>query len=1105
MAAGGTGRALASAPTGEPQVGTMQAPPTSPGSTPRQPVHAVLRLALALVLAQAVGIVVVGLGLAAAPAQATESGRGLHFQDVGGPAIPRGVVASVLQDSQGQVWVGTGDGLVRFDGQRFRPMERDGVPAAQRNLGWVRALLATRDGRVWIGTESRGLARWDPASGRVLDLPDRRLDAVAQPQILALAEGADGAVWAGTLGGGLERVDPGTGAVQVFRAGDGAAHGLPDNRVFALLADGDGTLWVATGQGLVRRDTSGAFVSAGLPDAVVTRLLRTADGALWAGTAQGALWRTDGSGRWVPAGGPGAGNGRGAVQALLEAVPGELWVGRSDGIDIVDSARAQLLRRVRHDRRKPGGLGGSDVTALWRDREGWVWVGSLGGGLQRHNPQPQALWVRGADADPLSPMHRPDARSLLADHHGRVWVGTHDAGLAVLDAGLRLRHRVSLRPGQAEQPQVQGLAQARDGRVWVAAEGALWQFDPGASAAAAPRLLRRVDGGPARLYRLVAAADGGLWLCAFDGLYHLAAGASAPQRLTRADGTPLQAEVLAAQTGPDGALWVASSVGLHRVPAGSDRLHAVAVDPAAPLAHPTVTGLLWDARGTLWLDTAVAGLHRLLAWDGRQARFDRIGERLGVIGRPFGVNLMADAQGRLWTHLHVYDPAADRLDTLTAADGQHLGTGWFHSHAALPDGRLLFGGARGVLVVEPERHRPKATWPELVLSELSVDDRPLPVPPAALVLRPGQSRFSAEFAALEFSEPARIRYAWRLRGLQEEWVEAGAERRAATYAYLPPGRYTLEARSSNRAGQWNERVLALPVEVLPRWWQRPVVLLGALLLLGVATLALLQWRTAALRARKVALEALVQERTAALEATTEALRRESEAAREASLTDPLTGLRNRRHLLQHIGADVAAALRRWADHRRRDGDAKAAPPDADLVFFLIDIDRFKQVNDRFGHAAGDAVLRQVPARLATVFREADHLVRWGGEEFLVVARGSRRAHAEELAERARRAVADTPFLLDDGEPLACSCSIGFAALPLAPGHPHALDWEDTVRLADAALYRVKAAQRNGWAGVVDAGGLDGAALQRLGAAGWAQALAEGHLPLRQSSPGARPG
>jgi len=493
----------------------------------------------------------------------------------------------------------------------------------------------------------------------------------------------------------------------------------------------------------------------------------------------------------------------------------------------------------------------------------------------------------------------------------------------------------------------------------------------------------------------------------------------------------------------------------------------------------------------------VAGLHRLAAWDGRSARFDRVSERHGVLGRPFGANLMADAQGRLWTHLHVYDPALDRLDVLTAADGQHLGTGWFHSHAALPDGRLLFGGTRGLLVVEPGRYAAAQDRPPLVLSDLRVDDLPLTQPAGALVLQPGQRRFSVEFAALEYSEPARIRYAWQMLGVDRDWIEGDADRRAATYAHLPPGRYTLQARASNRAGVWSDEVLTLPVQVLPAWWQHGAHRAAGAVVLVVAVLALMQWRTGALRRRKAVLEQEVRDRTEQLRVKTELLERESAALREASLTDPLTGLRNRRFLLQHIGADVAVTLRRWDDPLRHDTPRGAAPPrDADLVFFLIDVDHFKRVNDLHGHAAGDTVLRQFRARLAAVFRDADHLVRWGGEEFLVVARGSGRAHAAELAERARRAVANTPFTLDDGQALNCTCSIGFAALPLAPGHPHALDWQDTVSLADAALYRVKESRRNGWAGVIDAAGLDAAALARLKADGWAVVLARGALPMQ---------
>jgi diguanylate cyclase (GGDEF)-like protein len=181
------------------------------------------------------------------------------------------------------------------------------------------------------------------------------------------------------------------------------------------------------------------------------------------------------------------------------------------------------------------------------------------------------------------------------------------------------------------------------------------------------------------------------------------------------------------------------------------------------------------------------------------------------------------------------------------------------------------------------------------------------------------------------------------------------------------------------------------------------------------------------------------------------------ALEEASLTDPLTGLRNRRYLTQHIEADVALALRRQAD-RSKEGSR-------DLVFFLVDIDHFKQVNDQYGHAAGDAVLRQMKPRLMTVFRDADHLLRWGGEEFLVVARDTDRNRVAELAERLRGVVSESPFVLDDGVRLPKTCSIGVAAFPFSAADARAASWEDVVELADLALYAAKKSGRDAWVSV----------------------------------------
>jgi diguanylate cyclase (GGDEF)-like protein len=277
-------------------------------------------------------------------------------------------------------------------------------------------------------------------------------------------------------------------------------------------------------------------------------------------------------------------------------------------------------------------------------------------------------------------------------------------------------------------------------------------------------------------------------------------------------------------------------------------------------------------------------------------------------------------------------------------------------------------------------------------------------------------------------------------------------------ANLPPDEYRLEIAYSQDGKQWSDKTLMLPISVLPAWYEQPWI--RALLLLSVlAVLVLLQrWWSSRVRRRQAALEATVYQRTAELETANDLLKQQALTIREASLTDPLTGLHNRRFFTQHIDSEAQLAVRRYKT-------GSDLPIDqADLVFFLVDIDQFKRINDRQGHAAGDAVLIEMRYRLQSVFRGSDFLIRWGGEEFLAVARGASRARACELAERIRTAVNGMPFRFNGNGPIEVTCSVGFAPFPFLCGRPEALSWKETLALADAALYAAKNAGRNAWVG-----------------------------------------
>lgn len=178
---------------------------------------------------------------------------------------------------------------------------------------------------------------------------------------------------------------------------------------------------------------------------------------------------------------------------------------------------------------------------------------------------------------------------------------------------------------------------------------------------------------------------------------------------------------------------------------------------------------------------------------------------------------------------------------------------------------------------------------------------------------------------------------------------------------------------------------------------------------------------------------------------------------QISLSDPLTGLSNRRYLQKTIPQDIAKVQREYED--RLHNRPPKAPP-LDLAFFLLDVDFFKPVNDIYGHAAGDQLLIQLSELLSKVCRETDCLVRWGGEEFLVVSRFSNRDEAPLMAERIRRNIEDNNFILADGTLLKKTCSIGFAHYPFIPNQPSALSWEQVIDTADHALYMAKKSGRN---------------------------------------------
>ena len=187
----------------------------------------------------------------------------------------------------------------------------------------------------------------------------------------------------------------------------------------------------------------------------------------------------------------------------------------------------------------------------------------------------------------------------------------------------------------------------------------------------------------------------------------------------------------------------------------------------------------------------------------------------------------------------------------------------------------------------------------------------------------------------------------------------------------------------------------------------------------------------------------------------------SRLAERYGVTDALTGLKNRRYVTQTIETDCNVTMRQ---HRMAAAAGLKPPINGDLLFLMVDIDRFKNINERYGHAAGDRLLSQIADTLRATCRTADTVARWSGEEFLLILRFTNRDTAAMSAERIRMAIEQRLIDLGNGRTFGCTCSIGFAAFPLEPSRPDEASWEQVIALADEAMQRAKQAGGNTWVG-----------------------------------------
>ncbi|HET8901925.1 MAG TPA: diguanylate cyclase, partial [Holophagaceae bacterium] len=839
----------------------------------------------------------------------------------------------------------------------------------------------------------------------------------------------------------------------------------------AMVCDAQSRLWIATLQGLYLGGTSGFWPVQGLPKAPTACVwINPADGTVLTAQVQGRIFHSLPGGAWIEAKLP-APHEKNVAQALVQDAEGRTWA-RGDGFLVRfdgDWKRAEDLSKVLP-------LKALRDISLFADARGRVWA-----------PTQSGLDCFQGDGgyllDDSWGLPGSWAGSVLVDREGSLWVGSEGVHRVM----GRLRWTASTRRQGLPSDTIWAVTRTADGRVWAGTQGGLAVGGPGGWS-----VVPETKGQPVNA--LLADAAGGLWAAANPpggdkaAAWHLAKGGSGSW--VGFPGGKIADSIQSFSQAQDGTIWAASALGtLWRIPPGGSpvavvvpgldlranffavlaRQGAVFVSTDRGLAvldhgawkilgkpeglkSANAQAMAMTASGELWITYGdTHGLTILKRNGGSWSVTAQVA--VPVLTDDGIVSLAFDAKGCLWLGT---SRGVKRWDGQTCsrfgrgeglpgedADGNAV---WVDPDAVwfgMSNGLARFDARGGFTPMAPPGAR--------IMQATDGGGHPL-LPDGSLLRVPYAYRtMDFDYAVPSYLNEGNVRLQVRLQGFENEWRDT--KFREARYTALPPGDYRFEARAAIGAGPFGNAD-TVDFRILAPWWRTWWFYALCFVLAAALVLASVRWRTAVLEKHNRSLEALVRARTLDLE-------RANEQLQESSMLDALTGLKNRRYLGMNLPEEEARVLRAFRTLQA----TGRQPSGEDLVFLLVDLDHFKAVNDTHGHAAGDAVLKLAAEAIRAATREADTVARWGGEEFLVIARRADRRAADVIARKILDEVRGRAYPFGGGQELRLTCSVGYSAFPVLLGEPGAFGWEEVVEIADQCLYAAKRTGRDGFVGV----------------------------------------
>jgi len=817
-------------------------------------------------------MVLVGVfSTAGLPLSAVAQEPRLRFTHLSGEqGLSNSTIEAICQDNRGFMWIGTRDGLNRYDGHTVVVFRNEPGDSNSLSDSYTRCIYEDRNHGLWVGTVN-GLNLFAPARGTFTRWKHLEGDSgsLSHNVITAMLEDHNGRFWVATYGGGLNLLDRATGRCRSFRMGGGPGS-LRDDRILCLLEDKTGLIWVGTQSGLdLFHPETGQFTAMENPSITnpsgntIIAMQEDRQGDLWLGTEDDGLYLFDPLRRSFTRYGHSdkdvSSLGNNMIKCMLMDHKGQLWTGSINGGLNLLHAPAGNFYHYAYEPGNGSSLSQRTISALFEDRQGNLWVGTHRGGINIYSPGIEKFDLYRQEPSPGSLSYN-DVKTFCEDKSGNIWVGTDGGGL---DLFLRDQHifrhyrNDPFNDRSLGSNAVLDVMQDREGRLWVSTwGGGLNLFDP-----LRGTFTRYVNdpGDPHSIssnfvQKTIEDYAGNLWVATYYGGLELfdPLHRSFRRMIDDPSGTTSLSgkDIVSLLEDKEGRIWIGTDDGGLNCYHPDTRHFTHYFSSAERL--PDLRVLFTDSKGRLWV-----GQKGLYLLDAERDSFRLFTTKAGL-ANEFIKGITEDGQGVLWiatsNGLTALNPNTSAFSKYNTGDGlQDLE---FEANAFLKtkDGEMYFGGINGFNCFYPGAIRANAFIPPVYITGFQLSNRP--VEPGVLgsplasdismtrniQLSYRQSTFSLSFSALNFVTPENNQYAYRLEGLDTDWNFVGKENKV-TYTNLGPGDYVFRVKASNNDGVWNEEGTSIRIVITPPFWKMGWFI-SLLVLLGLAGVyALYRFRT----------------------------------------------------------------------------------------------------------------------------------------------------------------------------------------------------------------------------------------------------------------------